>query len=495
MLRSVSKSRLDPTWWASPSWAHTFGPQVADVCALGDYAPDAEQAMLLDPIFGVAESGLSAVFEADIVAARQNLKTGLIVQCIVGWLVVTEHREIVYSAHSLAAAQQAFETTAAVLEASPALSRLLKPKRGDRDGVIEGNGRWAIEMRNGCRARFVTRGPTTGRALAGDRVVLDEGFAVTPTQIGSLLPVMSARPDPQYLLASSAGMVDSAVLIGARDRGRAGGTDRQLYAEWGDRRAGQGCEREARCDHAVGTPGCALDDEERWAEIMPALGGRVLVETVRGLRTALPPKEFARECMVWWDVDGGDGPPPAINLNVWRLRERRDAEAPERAAVFVDVSPSGDTATIAAAGAGSDGRTLVITRTAPGTAWLIPALKALSEHDGVEALALWPQSKAGALIPTLVKHEIEHDTLTTSQMGQACTLIQNKIRDDELEHVGQTPLDAAVQNATTRWSGEAELWNRRDLAVDISPIVAASGAVALWEALATDDYDPLDSIF
>lgn len=120
-------------------------------------------------------------------------------------------------------------------------------------------------------------------------------------------------------------------------------------------------------------------------------------------------------------------------------------------------------------------------------------LQVLASRDDVEAIALWPQSKAGALIPTLAKNEIEHETLTTSQMGQACTLIQNKIRDDELEHVGQSTLDAAVQNATTRWSGEAELWNRRDLAVDISPIVAASGAVALWEQIAGDDYAVEDS--
>lgn len=490
MLRSLpAKPRLEPAWWASPTYVATYGPQVADVCALGNYAPDPEQAMCLDPIFGVAQTGLQAVFEADIIAARQNLKTGLIAQCIVGWLVVTENREIVYSAHNLAAAQQAWETVAAIMESSPALSRLLKPGRGDRPGITEGKGNWAVETRNGCRARFVTRGANTGRALAGDRVVLDEGFAATTTQMGSLLPVLSARPDPQYLLASSAGKIDSAVLIGARDRGRAGGSDRQLYAEWGDVQAGQGCEREARCDHAVTTPGCALDDEERWARIMPALGGRVLVETVRGLRVGMAPLEFARECMVWWDIDGGDGPPPAIDMNVWRLRERTKAEAPTRAAVFVDVSPSGDMATIAAAGPGSGDRTLVITLTAPGTAWLVPQLKALADRDDIEVIGLWPQSKAGALIPTLVKHEVEHETVTTTWMGQACTLIQNKIRDDEVEHVGQTTLDAAVKNATTRWSGEAELWNRRDLAgPDISPIVAASGAVALWEGFANDDY-------
>lgn len=491
-----AKPLVKPTWSACPPYEFTYGPEVCDVAALAGFAPDPEQALILDGMFGVAENGKAAAFEVDIFGPRQNIKTGTIVQAALGWLYVLELPNIIYTAQNLDAAEECWALMASLIEGTPALSRRLKSTRGERPGITEGKGSWAINLVGDLTMLFRTRGPHTGRSLKGDRVVLDEGYAVTRTHIGGMLPVLSALPDPQYVLASSAGKIESEVAIDARDRGRGGGTYRQHYTEYGDPDAGKGCQLGDRCDHAKppnGPPGCALDDEERWARIMPALGGRVQVDTVRGLRLSMPPTEFARECMVWWDVDGGDGIPPAIDFTIWRRRERRDAPRPERAAIFVDVAPLGDWSTIAAAGTGSDGRTLVITLTAPGTGWLVAKLKELRERDDVAAMALWPQSKAGGLIPTLVKNEIEHETVSTTWMGQACTLLQEKVKNDELEHVGQNDLDSGVKNATTRWSGEAELWNRRDPTVNISPVVAASGAVALWERLVDEDYDIEDS--
>ena len=56
-------------------------------------------------------------------------------------------------------------------------------------------------------------------------------------------------------------MVDSDVLRGIRDRGRKGDDRRLAYFDGATTVRGRDIDG---CDHALGTPGCALDDRSRW---------------------------------------------------------------------------------------------------------------------------------------------------------------------------------------------------------------------------------------
>ena len=283
-----AKRRLEPTWLSHPVYVETFGPEVADLSALAGMTPDPEQELLLDLTFAFGLNGKSAAFEIDVIAARQNLKTGFILQAELGWLYITRERLIVHSAHEMSTTEEAFLDLATLIEDTPALAADLKPTRSERPGIFEGNGRWSIHLRTlehgQQRIKYKARTKGGGRGLTGNKVVLDEAFALLPTHMGALLPTLAAVPDPQVVKASSAGKVGSTVLIEARDRGRAGQSGRQVYAEWGDKQAGQGCAAGDRCTHETTVPGCALDDEKRWKTIMPALGRRVTVETVRAMR-------------------------------------------------------------------------------------------------------------------------------------------------------------------------------------------------------------------
>lgn len=476
---------VEPTWWACPPYEFTYGPEVCDVAALADFAPDPEQANILNGMFGVAESGKSSAFEVDIFGPRQNIKTGTIIQASLGWLYVLELPDVIYSAQNLDAAEECWALMASLIERTPALSRRLKSSRGERPGIVEGKGSWAINLKGDRSMVFRTRGAHTGRSLRAARVVLDEGYAVTRTHIGGMLPVLSALWDPQYVLASSAGKVDSEVAKDARDRGRSGGTYRQLYAEYGDKEAGKGCQLGDRCDHGKppnGPPGCALDDEERWARIMPALGGRVQVETIRGLRLSMPPEEFARECMVWWDVEGATV--SAFDMAAWH-DAGTDAEPPKPEAIAIAASYDQAWGSIGAVGTVDGKPYLGAVRRARGTGWLVDeAVRIAKEHD--VKVVIDGKGPASHLIPDLEEAGVEVLIASTDDYVTACATVYELAQNGGLCHGKHPDLDEAVLLAALRTVGDRFAWARRG--GDISMLEAAT--LALFGARETAEPEP-----
>jgi phage terminase large subunit-like protein len=84
------------------------------------------------------------------------------------------------------------------------------------------------------------------------------------------------------------------------------------------------------------------------------------------------------------------------------------------------------------------------------------------------------------LAPDLAGAGVEFEVMSQTEMGAACAAFQQGVADGTVVHVGQRELDAAVANAQTRRVGEAEVWDRRDVKVDDSPLVAVSGAFYRW---------------
>lgn len=482
----LAKRKNPAAWSHEVEYLYTFGPEVADVAATTGLIPDENQEWILDQTFGYLADGRPAAFEVDIIAPRQNIKTASIEMIELGWLYVTEESFIVHTAHELDATEEAFIDLRGRIEETPQLAKYLDPTKGEKDhpGMITGNGSWEIHLIGGTRLKYKARHKDAGRALTADKLVLDEYFAVQPSMIGSLYPTLTTIPDAQVVGASSAGKLYSKALREHRKRGRAGTSPRQFYAEWGDRRAWTGCKAK-HCDHALTTIGCALDDEKRWAEIMPAWGLRVFPETIRAMRQAMPPMEFAREFMVWWeDPPNDDEAPGVLDLKAWGELKDQSAPAPSRVELVIDVSPDRRSSTIGVAGEGPGGKTLVVTQTLPGTSSTVEAVKRMVERRGITSpVALVPNSQAGALIPDLVEAGVRWEPLTSVQTGQATAAFITGVNETAaFVHVGQDEFDKAVSNAITRVTaqGEAEQWDRRDKTINIGPVVAGSYAAYRW---------------
>jgi hypothetical protein len=471
----LARRLVEPTWLSHPVYVETCGPEVADICALANFAPDPEQELILDLTFAIGDNGLSAAFEIDIIGPRQQFKTASILQIELGWLYVTNEKLIVHSAHELDTTAEAFRDLANLIESTPALSKRLALTRGERPGISEGNGRWAIELSTGQRVKYKARTAGGGRGLTGWKVVLDEAFALQPTHMGALLPTLAAVPDPQVVKASSAGKSDSLVLHEAKDRGRAGTSPRQVYIEYGDREAQTGCTQDD-CDHAKTAKGCAFDDEQRWKRIMPALDRRVTVETVRAMRQSMPPDEFGREFMVWWDDPIG-GIEAAL-LASWATCEDLHSAPTTRPVLSIDVAPKSRSAAIVAAMWRPDGLPHIeVVAHAPTADWVIGAAVGFNQRQKPIDWVIDPDGPAGALLADLREAGIEPTLMTTRDRGQACEAFAKAISAQNVRHLGDPVMARAIASSGQRDIGDGLwVWSRTKSTGDISPLYGATEA-------------------
>lgn len=435
--------------------------------------------MLLDHIFAVDNAGFSTAFEIAVVAARQNLKTALFQMCAIGWLFVTDQRLITWSAHEFRTSQEAFRDMAELIMGYESLASRV-------DHVYYSHGEEAIELLTGQRLIFKARTKGGGRGLSGDKVVLDEAYALRPAHMGALVPTLSARPDPQLLYGSSSGHFDSTVLHGIRKRGMVG-SERMVYAEWSDTEA-MSCLSED-CDHETIREGCCLDDEQRWERANPALGRRISIEYIRSERLALPPEEFARERLGWWDEP--TEAEQSLTVDDWKLLEDADAEPSGSLTLGLDVAPGHAAASIVVYGGG----VLELIERRKGVGWLVPRVAEVLERQEIAAVAYDPAGPIGSLAKDFLAAGVTLTPVDGKESVRACGAIVLSVHDKAFRHRGEAEFEAAVQGARQRPVGDGHKWSRKDSTVDISPLVAATNALWISGDIGEVEYDVLDSVY
>jgi phage terminase large subunit-like protein len=435
---------------------------------------DGEQRLALEAILAEKANGEWAGFEAAVIAARQNLKTYLLEVVVLADLFLFGSNLVIWTAHLFPTTMEAFRDLKRIIDSNDHLRRRVKR-------ISEANGEESIELVSSQRLLFRARSKGGGRGLTGDRVILDEAFALGASEMGSLLPTMSARPNPQVVYASSAGKTDSHVLRGVRDRGRSGGDPSLVYVEW--------CAPvvacpDDRCDHRPGALGCALDDVDAWRQANPALGRRITVEHIEAERRALPPEEFARERLGWWEEPPGGV--AGLPLNLWEASTMLDAPG-GLLALSVDVTPDLAFASIGRATAVPAGICLDLAAHRRGTAWVTAEVARL-RGDSAVPVALDLGGPAAVLNSELGQLDNPIGTVNpaTADVAHACSALLDGLIRRRVWHADNQFLDVAVRGASRRPLGDgAWAWSRKNSLVDISPLVAAT--LALWGATRVEE--------
>jgi hypothetical protein len=310
------------------------------------------------------------------------------------------------------------------------------------------------------------------------------------------MPTLSARPDPQINYGSSAALDTSDHLHRLKDRGRAGGDPSLIWIEfcapggWLD----PSCEKGLDCPHTVGTPGCALDNEEYWAHANHALGTRITHEYVRAERRALTPVEFGRERLGWHQspVAGGSAIDPAQWAKLGDPESKRDGDI----AIAVDIAPQRDYAAIGLYGLREDGRGHIqLVDYRPGTDWILDRIVELRGVLSPVAIGMG-RAVAASLEVELEKRGITRPedpekprrgdlaVMTSTEMSAATGQFLDAVRQGTDRHVGQQQLDASVAGAKARESGDSLAWARKESNSDTSPLVAVTFARWAFHALA-----------
>lgn len=449
---------------------------------------DPWQRMALHHTLAEDDEGRWEAFEAGLNLPRQNGKGGFLEARQLGGVYLFGDKLIIHTAHQFNTAQESFQRLDAVIEGSYALSRRVKR-------VIRSHGEEGFEFFNGARIRFLARTGNSGRGFSCDCLICDESMILRAAPIGALLPVMSARRNPQIVYTNSAGLgAESEQLAAVRARALAESEqpDPSLaYLEWSI------VPHTKECPHdGEGRPLCQehddRDDVASWARVNPAMGIRIRVSHIAHEMRTMRPDLFDRERL-------GVGEYPArseetwqvITKEVWEGLAAPGSSAADPVSFAIEVNPERTWAAICAAGAvdGGDGKAVhvEVIDHRPGTDWIIDRAMELDERWTPCAWVVDEGGPAGSLAAELRRRltERERDEVVFSpkvrEIVQGCGRFYDRALSGGLAHLDQAPMASALAGAQKRDLGDAWAWARRSEGVDVSPLVAATHAVWGWE--------------
>ena len=410
-------------------------------------------------------AGRWAAFEVGVVAPRQNGKNALIEARELAGLFVLRERLLIHSAHQVDTSLEAFRRLLFLIESNDWLM-------AEVAHVRRTNGQEEIETVHGSRIRFRTRTKGGGRGFSADCVVFDEAMIFPEPSLGAIMPVVSARPDPQLWYTGSAVdqtiHVDGLVLARLRNRALRGGDPSLAYFEWS-----------IDGDTPDDVPEEVAADPAAWQQANPALGIRISEEHVGNEQRSMDPRTFAVERLGvgdWPDPDGGGA---VIDTEQWRSLVDQESEPRDPVCLALDVNPNRTWASVAAAGFRPDGLQHVeLVARHKGTRWCADRIVELVERHRPLGVVVEESSPAGPLVHELEERGVKVTLANSRQHAYGCGLLFDAIDQAKLRHIGQPDLSAAVRGAVQRPYGDAWAWSRKNSAVDISPLVACT--LAHW---------------
>lgn len=462
---SVAEVAAAPRYvWVPPIEDESWYVETLELCEAGGLFLDHWQRMITRALMGRKLDGRWSCFEVAGSVPRQNGKGAIFEARLAAGLFVTDERFLMHSAHRTDTSLDAMRRLLDFIEAADLTSRIKR--------VRNTNGQEGIELLDGKRLRFRTRNKGGGRGFSADFLGADECMDYPEFAHAALLPTLSARPNPQVLYMGSA--VDQEthdnglVFARLRRRGIAGDDPSLAWFEWS-----------APFDHPDEVDDEAALDPAVWRAANPALGIRIQEEYVGNEQRSLDARSFAVERLGvgdWPDPDGRVDAP--FTVAEWDELSDQGSQLERPVCVAFDVSPERRTA-IAVAGRNSAGEWHVeVHYHRQGTGWVAGVLERMALQDGVDAIVCDSVGPASSLLVPLEEAGVRVETVSATELGQACGRLVDMVKDKTLRHLGSDELRNAVIGARVRPIGDgAWAWGRKHSTVDISPLVAATLAL------------------
>lgn len=456
---------------------------------------DWQQFVLVNAL-GERIDGRWSAFEVGVAVSRQNGKGEILLARQLSGLYLFDERLIVHSAHQFDTSLEAFRRLEAVIESRDEFSKRVKRiSRSHGEEGIELYGPKGRRTTGGQRIRFRTRTKGGGRGFTGDCVLLDEAMILPESARSAILPIVSARPNPQVWYTGSAVdrliHEDGIVFAQVRERGISGDDPALAYFEWSI---------EAPLDE-MGKPFSPDDlpaaftaDPKNWAQANPALGIRISEEHVANEWRSMGGggRSFAVERLGHGDWPRSDGEVYVIDPETWSGLVDRASKPTDPVAFAFDVTPDRARGAIGVAGRRADALPhLEIVDHRAGTAWMVERIAELVVRHRPSAVICDGRSPGASLVPELAALGVEVTVTAAGEHAQACGMFYDAVENAGLRHLGTPELIAAIRGAAKRPLGDAWAWDRKHSDSDIAPLVAVT--LALWGLVGNPVAEPWSS--
>jgi len=384
--------------------------------------------------------------EVCLTIPRQSGKSTLLLSMMVWAALQGKRRRVAYTAQTGSDARKKLKLDFVPMLMDSELAQLVEQVR-------LANGEESIQFVNGSRIEALPSTLTAGHGmtLAGGGFI-DEAFAdVDDRREQAMLPAMATCPDAQLWVVSTAGTEGSAYLQRKVQLGRKqvaeGAISGLAYFEWS------------------APEGANPDDEQVWAECMPALGRTIDVSAIRHARQTQPDGEFRRAWLNQWTTTDERVIPEAAWLAILT-----DRAWPDEGLTFgVDITLDRQRSSIVVADMAG---TIELIENKEGTDWLADRVRGLlAAHGGRCVVDAY--GPAGNLVDEL--HDIDVVKYGTRDSVSAANAFYDAVMQQNGVAVRpHDALTAAVGAAQKKPVGSGWLWARTDPAADLSPLHAAT---------------------
>lgn len=265
----------EPSERIAPSYNQTDGPDAAKILKVGGLILDPWQSDILDDWLALTPGQKWVCKTCGGSVPRQNGKTALVEgRMEAGMLLYNE--QVVYTAHLQKTSTETFEEMANFFD-TPRIRKYLQT-------IKTALGREQIILKSGARVKFLARTRNGGRGQHGDLLVFDEAQELDDSTQASFIPAISASMNPQtiYIGTPPDENCTGGVFRGIRDKALEGKTNSVSWFEFSVDEIGD------------------LSDMQRWADTNPALGRRILLDTIKSEYEQMASDTFARERLGWW---------------------------------------------------------------------------------------------------------------------------------------------------------------------------------------------------
>lgn len=439
-----------PRLLVAPASRANSWEDVADLAATLGIPLDEWQEQVLEAAMGERADGRWASKFIGLSAPRQNGKSQLIVARALAGVLLFDEKTIIISAHETDTARQVWQRLIDTIEDNPTLEARVTARMNavNRESLTFGEGldKQTIKLK--------ARGQSGSRGFSADCLLLDEAQILGRQAWGSIVPTMSARPNPQLWLFGTPPTINDDPFAFSRVRDQSiARKARHCWLEWSASESDD------------------PDDPETWAKANPSFGVRLSEEACADDRAAMDDQQFAMERLGMW----------APSANSQRVIQAEDWDkcaipaelVPRDAPAAFGLDMSHDRVVSVGVCVGEHVEVAALDKVSD----TLGAVEWLVERAGkATPVVVDGQSPAASMVPALRAAGVHVVITSAPDMAKACGSFYDAVLESRLTHFDQQPLNAALLGARKRPIGTAGGWgwDRKDYSINLAPLVSVT---------------------